>query len=315
MAWSKKWAGWADKVLDPTVVWSFSQPGFLRHSAQFDPNGLEVDLSNKRILITGANSGIGKAAATRLSSMGATVVMLCRSETRGQKALDEIQSLNPNATLELVILDVSSLEDIRLKAPLLASAPIDVLIHNAGVLPSEFQHTAEGLELTLATNLIGPHLLTQLLSQNLKSARIIWVSSGGMYPVKIDLNQLESPPKDKFVGVAAYAQTKRAQVILNELYATAWPETTSLCMHPGWADTPAVQSSIPTFHRVTKNILRTAEQGADTVVWLAAQTQSAESGTFWFDRKARQTHAFPWTKESDAQRQALWEMCNRLIQP
>ncbi|MEC8278242.1 MAG: SDR family NAD(P)-dependent oxidoreductase [Myxococcota bacterium] len=313
MAWSKKWAGWADKVLDPTVIWSFSQAGYHRHSAQFEPQDLKVDLSHKRILVTGANSGIGKATAQKLAALGASVVMLCRSKERGQQALEEIQSLYPHANLELILLDVSSLKDIRTKAPMLASQDIDILIHNAGVLPSDFQNTPEGLELTLATNLIGPHLLTQLLLHKLKETRVIWVSSGGMYPVKIDLELLEKPPQDKFDGVAAYAQTKRAQVILSELYAKQWPETISLCMHPGWADTPAVKSSIPTFYKVTKSILRTPEQGADTVIWLAALMEHPKSGTFWFDRQIRTTHAFPWTRESQSQRQALWDMCNRLI--
>lgn len=312
MAWSKWWASTMDSVLDPTVVWSFSQPGFHRHAAQFNKSDLSVDLRGKRVLVTGANSGIGKATATSLARLGAEIIMLCRSLERGQTALEEIKRETQSTTLELVQLDVSSKKDIRHKAQGLLGKPIDVLVHNAGVLPNEHSVTSEGLESTLATNLVGPHLLTQCLRPCLSGARVIWVSSGGMYPVKIDLDELVSPPVQKFDGVRAYAQTKRAQVILNELYAERETGWTSLCMHPGWADTPAVSSSIPTFHRLTKSILRTPQQGADTVIWLAAAAKSFNSGTFWFDRKIRRTHAFPWTKETKATQQDLWKLLEEL---
>jgi len=84
-------------------------------------------------------------------------------------------------------------------------------------------------------------------------------------------------------------------------------------MHPGWADTPGVRTSLPTFHRVTRPLLRTPEQGADTIVWLAAAAEPARTtGGFWHDRRRRPTHRLPWTRESTAEREALWTACERL---
>jgi NAD(P)-dependent dehydrogenase (short-subunit alcohol dehydrogenase family) len=116
----------------------------------------------------------------------------------------------------------------------------------------------------------------------------------------------------RFDGVVAYAQTKRAEVILNELWASQAPEVTFSAMHPGWADTPAVRTSLPTFYRWTRGLLRTPEEGADTVVWLAACPRlTGESGRLWFDRAAVSTNPLPFTTESSADREALWALVER----
>jgi len=192
-----------------------------------------------------------------------------------------------------------------------------VLVHNAGVLPDERIETRDGLELTFATHVVGPHLLTRLLRPSLEKspdARVIWVSSGGMYTRGLNLEDPNWTQRD-YDGVRAYAETKRAQVILAELWAEelrAFPIAVN-AMHPGWADTPAVESSLPRFHRITRNILRTPAEGADTVVWLAACPRAREStGRFFFDRKERRTHLLPFTRESDRDRAVLWELCERL---
>jgi NAD(P)-dependent dehydrogenase (short-subunit alcohol dehydrogenase family) len=194
---------------------------------------------------------------------------------------------------------------------------VDVLVHNAGVLPDERIETRAGLELTLAIHVVGPFLLTRLLRGNLEKSpdgRVIWVSSGGMYTRRLNL---EDPnwTKREYDGVVAYAETKRAQVVLSELWAEELrgSSTSVSAMHPGWADTPAVASSLPRFHRVTRNILRTPAEGADTVVWLAVCSRACEStGRFFFDRKERTTHLLPFTRESEADRRALWDLCERL---
>ena len=86
-------------------------------------------------------------------------------------------------------------------------------------------------------------------------------------------------------------------------------------MHPGWADTPAVRRSLPRFHRLTRSILRSPEEGADTVVWLAASPRGRLStGRFFFDRRARGTHRLPFTRESEAERRALWRLCERIVE-
>lgn len=111
--------------------------------------------------------------------------------------------------------------------------------------------------------------------------------------------------------MTAYAETKRAQVVLAELWAEEFAAS-GVCvnaMHPGWADTPSVAASLPRFRRLTKSILRTPAEGADTVIWLAAAARAREhSGRFYFDRSPRRTHLLPGTHESPADREALWAM-------
>ena len=84
-------------------------------------------------------------------------------------------------------------------------------------------------------------------------------------------------------------------------------------MHPGWADTPGVSSSLPSFYKITKKILRTPEEGADTIAWLAASKEAVDSsGLFWLDRQPRTTHVFPGTRESQEERKQLWSKLESL---
>jgi dehydrogenase/reductase SDR family protein 12 len=300
------------RMLDSSIVFSFDASGFKRHAQDFEDPEIDVNLIGKICLVTGANSGLGHATSIDLARRGAQVVMLCRNPERGEKALREIREQSGSARVELRILDLSSLADIRRFAEEWDDTPIDALVHNAGVLPSERQITEDGLELCLATNLVGPFLLTALLWPALASApspRIVHVSSGGMYARRLDLQALEGT-RGKYDGVLAYAHTKRAQVIVSEqLAARLKPQGIAVhCMHPGWADTPGVQSSIPGFWKATRGILRTPAQGADTITWLAAvDLDLTQSGLFWFDRAPRSTHLLPRTKENPEQRVLLWQ--------
>jgi dehydrogenase/reductase SDR family protein 12 len=192
-----------------------------------------------------------------------------------------------------------------------------VLVNNAGVLPPERTLSDDGIELTFATNVVGPFLLTELLLPMLKDsapARVINVSSGGMYSQKLRPGDLQMEHGD-FDSTTAYARTKRAEVILTEELAKRLEGSGVVVhsMHPGWADTPGVRSSLPRFYGLMKPLLRTAEQGADTIVWLGAAAEPAQSsGGFWHDRRRRPTHLLPWTHESDEDRARLWAECVRL---
>jgi len=129
-----------------------------------------------------------------------------------------------------------------------------------------------------------------------------------MYTQRLNIQQLENPP-EPFDGVRAYAQTKRAMVYLSERLATALgPDNIAVhCMHPGWADTPGVERSLPLFWKVTRSILRNAEAGADTIVWLAGCDRAhSQSGLFWFDRVARSTHLLPGTRVGPEALDELW---------
>jgi NAD(P)-dependent dehydrogenase (short-subunit alcohol dehydrogenase family) len=170
--------------------------------------------------------------------------------------------------------------------------------------------------LTLATHVLGPWLLTNQLLPKLQvatDARIIFVSSGGMYARRLSLDdvQWQRRPYD---GVTAYAQTKRMQVVLARLLSEdpRFDGMTVSAMHPGWADTPAVRTSLPRFWRAMRGRLRTPAQGADTVIWLASSTSArGPSGQFWFDRVPRSAHLLPWTRESSADRAALRAFCEQ----
>jgi NAD(P)-dependent dehydrogenase (short-subunit alcohol dehydrogenase family) len=128
------------------------------------------------------------------------------------------------------------------------------------------------------------------------------------------VRDLQSTRKE-YKGSIAYARAKRGQVILTELWAERLADDGVVvhAMHPGWADTPGVEESLPIFRRVTKPFLRTPEQGADTIVWLAASEVAAEtSGKFWLDRRPRSTHRLRSTVEAVDDRQGLWDALNDL---
>jgi NAD(P)-dependent dehydrogenase (short-subunit alcohol dehydrogenase family) len=302
------------RLLDPTVALPFSGVGFRLHSVTFDPDDLDVDLAGRRCLVTGANSGIGFESSLALADLGADVVMLCRSAERGEKAAKQIRQQTGSKRVSVETCDVSSRRSVRTAATRLGSEPVDVLIHNAGVLPSQRIETDDGLELTLATHVVGPFLLTSLLRPNLEKstdARVIWVSSGGMYTRRLNLEDPNWKKRD-FDGVVAYAETKRAQVVLSELWARTLRGTRVVvnAMHPGWADTPSVRSSLPNFWRLTQRILRTPAEGADSVVWLAASARpKGTTGRFFFDREPRSPHWLPFTRESARDRRRLWTLC------
>lgn len=306
----------ADALLDASIVFSYDRTGYRRHARGFDPRDLDADLEGRVCLVTGANSGLGRATAAGLAARKAEVWLLCRNEARGRKALEAIRR-ETGGDVRLEVLDVASRKAIRAFAERFPREKIHVLVHNAGVLPDRRTENGEGLELTLATNVVGPLLLTRLLEPKLRAARdarVIFVASGGMYATRLRLDDVQWERRG-FDGVEAYAQTKRMQVVLAAQLARRWRRQGIAvhAMHPGWADTPAVRSSLPRFYRVTRRILRTPEQGADTVVWLAAApAEKLGSGHFWFDRKRRSAHFVPWTRESAADRRRLWLLLHRL---
>ncbi len=213
-------------------------------------------------------------------------------------------------------MDVSSITSMREFIRGFQPVSLDILINNAGVLPSKRMMTQEEVEITWATNVRGPYFLTTHLLPKLKSApvaRVIFVSSGGMYPQRLDLEDLDWS-KRSFDGVRAYANSKRAMVILNQMFAQKYSDTSIRfhAMHPGWVDTPAVRTSIPTFYRVMKRFLRTPEQGADTIFYLAvAQSPQRKNGAFWFDRQERKLHLLPGTREKIEDRAKLWNLLEK----
>lgn len=307
----------ATPVLDALFPLSFGEPGFAIHSLGFDPGDLDVDLSSRRVVITGATSGLGFEAALALADLGAELDLVCRDDARGQEVARRIRETTGNERVRVVIADVSEMSSIRDSISVLGARPIDALIHNAGLLPATREETRDDLELAFATHVAGPFLLTKLLRPALAAAgraRVVWVSSGGMYTTRLNLADCAWTQRP-YDGVVAYAETKRAQVILAEMWAEelAGDGVVVNSMHPGWADTPGVQTSIPRFREWTRTILRTPAQGADSIVWLAASEAAAQlTGKFVFDRTVRRTHWLPTTRETQAERAQLWKLCNSM---
>ena len=304
---------WIDQILDKSIFFSFDRSGYQRHARAFTPGALEVSMEGKNCLVTGANSGLGFEVARGLAARGASVHMLCRNLQRGAQAQGAIEAEHNAAKVHLHRVDLSNRDSIRSFAAGFEALRVDVLVHNAGLLPLEREITADGLELTVATHLVGPFLLTQLLREQLGGGRIGFVSSGGMYGKRLDVKVMLSN-EGPYDGVAAYAMTKRGQVVLAELLA-AQLEPAGVAvnsMHPGWAGTPGVEHSLPRFWNLMRNRLRSPAEGADTVLWLAvAEEVRGETGRFWFDRKAVAPYLMPGTREDEVERRRLWELCER----
>jgi dehydrogenase/reductase SDR family protein 12 len=314
-----------DFVLDRTILFGYSRPGYELRRRGWPDAGRLPRLGGLTVAVTGATAGLGKATAKALYDLDARVLLLVRSEERGQQLVRELGGTFATPAgedrLKVVICDLSDLASVRrCAATLLESGEtVDVLINNAGVMAAERSLSADGIELTFATNMVGPFLLTNLVEPTLAAAgtgspgasRIINISSGGMYGQRIHTDDLQM--ERDYNGVTAYARSKRAMVILTELWAERWREdgVGVHSMHPGWADTEGVRDSLPRFYTLTKPLLRTPAQGADTTVWLAgADAATLGTGGFWHDRRRRPTHLLPTTRESASDRESLWhQLC------
>ena len=309
----KRLRPFVDDALDRTVVPGYTTLGYRVRRAWWpvdDPR--PGALAGKRALVTGAGSGLGQETALGLARLGATVHLLVRDEAKGRAAADEIAAAVPDAALHVEIGDMSDLAGIRgIAADLVSRLPrLDVLVHNAGTLPDERTTSVDGHELTVAVHVLGPVLLTELLRPALAGhdARVVLVSSGGMYTQRLPVHDPDYL-RGEYRGSTAYARSKRMQVALAPLMQERWRRDGIAVhvMHPGWAATPGITSSLPLFSRVTGPLLRDAAAGADTVLWLAATEPAPPGGRFWHDRATRRTHYRRATRETRGDRHQVWE--------
>ncbi|XP_076603909.1 dehydrogenase/reductase SDR family member 12 [Chaetodon auriga] len=273
----------------------YTKSGYEAAAKHFAPADLDVNLSGRSFVITGANSGIGKATAREIAKRGGTIHMVCRSKERAEAAKDEIVEQSKNQNVHVHIVDMSSMRQVwEFAQNFSQNNTVHVLINNAGCMVNQRELTEEGFEKNFATNALGTYILTKALIPALKKVedpRVVTVSSGGMLTQKLNVDDLQFE-KGTFDGTMAYAQNKRQQVTLTERWASQHKEIHFSSMHPGWADTPAVQTSMPSFHAKMQSKLRTEAMGADTVVWLAVSAAAIKqpSGLFFQDRKAVATH-------------------------
>ncbi len=280
---------------------------------------IDVDLQGKVCVVTGANSGIGKETALTLARMGATLVLVCRSEARGTEALEDIKAQTGNDAVALVVADFSSQRQVRdaAQAILAMQDRLDVLVNNAGVTPWERRVTAEnGLELIFAVNHLAPFLLTNLLLDRLKAsapARVVTVSSGAHRRVPLNFDDLQN--EQHYVPFDVYSQSKLANVYFTYELARRLEGSgvTANCLHPGVVST-ALFRHLPPFLgvavKLARPLLLTPAQGADTVVYLAASPDVADvSGRYFERREAVESSSISHDAES-ARR--LWEVSEAL---
>jgi NAD(P)-dependent dehydrogenase (short-subunit alcohol dehydrogenase family) len=267
-------------------------------------------MTGKTVLITGANRGIGREAARALARMGAHVVVGARDRALGQAAVDEIAKGGGSA--ELLELDMSSFASVRAAARRFAAGhpKLDVLVNNAGIAARNRQLSADGHELTWATNFLGPFLLTHELLPTLKRAphpRVVSVSSAAHVGAQIPWDDLEL--EHGFRPFKAYAQTKLAQVLFTNELARREPAIAATAVHPGAIATDIWRAAPLWARLLLKLVLPSARKGARPVVRLAAAPELEGVTGRYFD-KMREVEPAPAARsEADARR--LWEIAER----
>lgn len=294
------------------VVWftkglrEYTRAGYESAAKSFNPKDLDVDMKNRAIMVTGSNSGIGKVTALEVAKRGATVYMVCRSKERGEAAQKEIIEQSKNDRVHLFIVDMAQPRQVYKFAKEFVDSqkPLNILVNNAGCMINQRELVEGTIEANFATNTLGTHILTKTLLPLIAKSekpRVFIVSSGGMLVQKLDPHDLNSEKLKKFDGTFVYAQNKRQQVIMAEQYAKQYPNVYFATMHPGWSDTPAVQTSMPSFREKMINKLRTPEQGADTLVWMCVvpDLEKFEQGSFFQDRQPVAKHLpLAWSQSS-----------------
>jgi dehydrogenase/reductase SDR family member 12 len=305
--------GWADRALELSVVGSWSRLGFTVRARMGGWGSEADDLRNRRVLITGGTRGIGLAAARGLLERGAHVGIVGRDPRSARRVAGELGN-GVGGTVWSAGADLGDLGEVeRLAGDVTewAGSGLDGIVHGAGLLAHRWSRAKAGVETTVAVHVVGPHLLTTRLAGRLNpGARVVWVSSGGMYTQRLEVDRLDVD-EETFRGSVAYARAKRAQVALAETWDRHLRgRCRSFAMHPGWVDTAALQEGLPRFAAVARPILRTPEQGADTIVWLAgAGPAPSAPSAFWHDRVARSTRRWPLPETDDTERAALWAWC------
>ncbi len=309
-----------DSLIEAPIAPSFTRVGYqLRSRLERWSQLASYDLTGRTIVVTGATSGIGRQAAEEFARLGAHVVISGRDVGKARRVRAEIAVRTGSSALSMACADMAELDQVQAMADELLAAHrrVDVLVHNAGALTGHRSVNSIGIESTVASQVLGPFLLTTRLLAALPEGmpgRVITMSSGGIYAAGLTVDNLQMTAAD-YRGSEQYARAKRAQVTLNEMWAQRVDRTAVVfhALHPGWVDTPGVEASLPQFRRLMKPLLRTPAEGADTLVWLAADDGEPvrTSGDFWLDRKPRRIHRLPSTRRSDTseRRHELWDWC------
>lgn len=320
MSWPSDTSALVDAGVELSIVGSFSRAGIAVRRRLFHwPTLLDGALGGRTVLVTGPTSGLGRAATDALAALGARVILVGRNEDRLAAVRDALVAVHGEDRFPIVVADMGSLGSVRAAVGrvLETESRLDVLIDNAGAIYPERIDGPDGIEATLVTLVVGPFaLLSGLLPllQRTEGSRVIAVTSGGMYFQGVDFDDLQST-SEPYSGPRAYARAKRIQVALVREWARRLGPSgldsgiAVNAMHPGWADTPGLVEALPTFHRLMRPLLRSLSEGIDTLVWLAAATESRErSGGLFLDRRLRPFDRIPHTRLSADDRRRLWDV-------
>jgi NAD(P)-dependent dehydrogenase (short-subunit alcohol dehydrogenase family) len=275
--------------------------------------------SDPQIVITGATSGIGRAAAMALGGLGAHLVLACRDTVKGQETAEEISRRTGAKDVEVMWVDTSSQSSVRDFARQYREKHdrLDVLINNAGMNRGQQPRaiSVDGIELTFATNVMGYHVLTRELLDRLKAsapARVVNVAS--QYAGDLDLDDLQFERRP-FESTKAYAQSKACDRLLTWALARRLAQTGSgvsaNAMTPGLVvDTGLYRHTPPeVMARLRQRGGRTVEQGADTVVWLATSAEVEGMSGKLFDQRREIVCEF----RGEAAEERLWTYCEGLV--
>ena len=277
-------------------------------------------LNGRIALVTGATGGLGRAVAAGLAREGAAVVVVGRSGGRAQAVMADIRTRIPAAELEPLACDLSLQSSIRSAVEEFRSRHdrLDVLVNAAGVFRKERHQTAEGLELTFATNVMSYYLVTGLLLEALKHgasmarpSRIVNIASR-YGNVRLNFDDLQTA-KGKYSYLRSTPPTMLGRVLLTQEFAERLRGTSVVAnaVHPGLVkNTGLLQDVGGPFRWITKTLGKTAERAADTPLWLATSPETAAvTGKLWGQRKELPT---PGMGSDPQARRRLWEECARL---
>jgi dehydrogenase/reductase SDR family protein 12 len=268
---------------------------------------LKADLSGQTWLVTGASGGVGRAIVLGAAARGATVLAAARSAAKLDELVADASSAGGKDKVVPLVVDFSLKRDVRrFTEQVLKDHPrIDVLVNNVGVLLDDFSVTDEGHETSFATNILSHFMLTERLIEAgtlVRGGAVVNMSSGGMYNSPLAIGAMDAKKAEGFNGIRAYAVHKRGQAALTSYWSEVYAKSHGLTfyvMHPGWADTQGVKTSLPRFRRILAWVLRTPAQGADTAIWLGAtRPQGTDPEGFWLDRATRPAHAYEFTMKS-----------------
>ncbi len=275
---------------------------------------------NSLCLITGANSGIGLVTARELARQGMDIVMVCRNAGKGEQARQQILAASRTKKVDMLLADLSDFGSVRLLADEVRARyeHLDVLVNNAGLMLDRYNTSRQGIEMTFATNHLGPFLLTNLLLDLLRKGhapRIVHVSSEAHRFARFQPDDLAAPKK--YRSMIAYGNSKLANILFsNELARRLAPDgITSNSLHPGVIKTNFGAGSsgiMGLLSGLAGPFLLTPEQGAETSIYLAASPEVQGRTGLYYDKKKPKTPSRD--ARSDYFARELWELSSRLTE-